>query len=352
MCKVLETVRDLHRRSRSRPGCVHLVKWHLCKAGIRIPRPRHRASKCTEPMTTPDDLLLETRGHALHVVVEHEVMGGMPCLAQRVFLGSNFPRCAACWLAENIGALESSNTFAEQHGLPLAKYRAPSNAGFEPHCPERPAAGGYEAPPASYPWPLHADGADSRDLPNRTGHMLQPESPDARPDAAADADLFTGAFIVRIAALEPQRVITAVITPLNLGTGESKLTAIVSWEGIETVSSSVGLEVDAGPERPDAWSRFLLLLWAVFGPTTLPEPEAFGPGRWSSIVLSTQELDGESHHSVVVVIDRAHQAARLLRSDPTRPGAEVRMDAHLPMTDAGSALVEMTSRLILGRPWL
>ena len=114
------------------------------------------------------------------------------------------------------------------------------------------------------------------------------KSPDARPDAAEDADLFTGAFVVRIAALEPQRVITAVITPLNLGTAEPELTAIVGWEGIETVSSSVGLEVDAGPERADAWSRFLQLLWVVFGPTTLPEPEAFGPGRWSSIVLSTQ----------------------------------------------------------------
>jgi antitoxin CcdA len=30
---------------------------------------------------------------------------------------------AELWLQENQGALESSNSYAEQHGLPLAQYR-------------------------------------------------------------------------------------------------------------------------------------------------------------------------------------------------------------------------------------
>jgi antitoxin CcdA len=32
-------------------------------------------------------------------------------------------RRAALWLAENQAALESSNAYVEQHGLPLAQYR-------------------------------------------------------------------------------------------------------------------------------------------------------------------------------------------------------------------------------------
>ncbi|MDP3031004.1 MAG: type II toxin-antitoxin system CcdA family antitoxin [Rhodocyclaceae bacterium] len=33
-------------------------------------------------------------------------------------------RRASLWLEENRAALESSNAFVEQHGLPLAKYRS------------------------------------------------------------------------------------------------------------------------------------------------------------------------------------------------------------------------------------
>jgi hypothetical protein len=182
--------------------------------------------------------------------------------------------------------------------------------------------------------------------------MPQAEAPDAQEEAPEDADLFTGAFVVRVAALAPPRIIAATVTPLNLGTEEAALTAIVGWEGIETVSTSVGLELEPVPERSVAWLRFMQLLWAVFGPTTLPEPEAFGPGRWTSIVLSTQELDGELQHSVVVVVDRAGGTARLVRSDPARLGAELQMPADLLTMDAGSVLVEMASRLILGRPWM
>jgi hypothetical protein len=182
--------------------------------------------------------------------------------------------------------------------------------------------------------------------------MPQAEAKDGVEDDAEDADLFTGAFIVRIAAFAPQRVIAATVTPLNLGTDEPEMTGIVGWEGIETVSTSLSLQAEPGCGAANAWLRFMQLLWAVFGPKTLPEPEALGPGQWSSIVLSTQELDGELQHSVVVVVERAGGTARLVRSDPARVGAELQVPADLLTMDAGSVLVEMASRLILGRPWL
>lgn len=182
--------------------------------------------------------------------------------------------------------------------------------------------------------------------------MPQAEVTDEVHDAPEDGDLFTGTFTVRIAALSPQRVIAATVTPLNLGTNDPELTALVGWEGIEIVSSSVRIVLEPGPEQSDPWLRFLQLLWVVLGPKTLPEPDALGPGRWSSIVLSTQELDGALQHSVLVVVDRVREAAWLIRSDPARPGAELTMPVALLEMDAGTVLAEMASKLIVGRPWL
>src|SRR5438093_3327219 len=100
--------------------------------------------------------------------------------------------------------------------------------------------------------------------------------------AMEDSDLFTGALVVRVATLAPPKVVAATVTPLNLGTNEPELTAIVAWEGIETVTSSVRLEAD-----PQPWSRLLHLLWAVLGPDTTPESDELRAGNWSSVVLST-----------------------------------------------------------------
>lgn len=164
-------------------------------------------------------------------------------------------------------------------------------------------------------------------------------------------DVFSGAYVVRIAALSPQRIITATVTPLNLGTTEADLEAVVSWEGIDTVSTSVHTEFEPGAAYFDPWVRFLRLLWAVLGPKTVPEPKDFGAGKWSSIVLSSQELDGALQHAIVVVVDRERGTASLVRSDPTRQGAEVVVPKELLQRDAGTVLTEMTSRLIRGRPW-
>jgi hypothetical protein len=183
--------------------------------------------------------------------------------------------------------------------------------------------------------------------------MPKAKTTDRIQSAPGDADIFTGALIVRIAALEPQRVIAATVTPFNLGMDDAELIAMVGWEGIDTMNSSVAIDVEPGdPEQSAPWLRFLQLLWAVFGPETLPEPEVFGPGRWSSIVLSTQELDGELQHSVLVVVDRVRESAWLIRSDPTRQSDAVLVPAELLVMDAGAVLTEMASRLILGRPWL
>jgi hypothetical protein len=172
--------------------------------------------------------------------------------------------------------------------------------------------------------------------------------PDSNDQEDVEAtDLFTGTLTVRVATVSPPNVIAATVTPLNLGTSDPELTAIVGWEGILTLSSSVRLEADAQP-----WSRLLHLLWAVLGPDTAPEPQEFRAGQWSSVVLSTQEFDGPLHHSVLVVVERDGWSATLLRSDRSRPGLELPIPIALRSLDAGSVLVEMTSRLIVGQSWL
>ena len=132
----------------------------------------------------------------------------------------------------------------------------------------------------------------------------------------------------------------------------SRLLVSSQYSSAPTVTTSVRTEIEPGPARVDPWLRFLHLLWVVLGPKTVPEAKDFGPDKWSSIVLSTQELDGELQHSVLVAVDRNGENARLVRSDPARQGAEVRMSSDLLTMDAGAALTEMASRLILRRPWL
>ncbi|MFX1680891.1 hypothetical protein PV762_16805 [Mitsuaria sp. CC2] len=179
--------------------------------------------------------------------------------------------------------------------------------------------------------------------------MLQ--ATDENRNATEGEDLFSGAYVVRIAALSPQRIITATVTPLNLGTNEADLEAVVSWEGIDTVSTSVRTALEPGAAYFDPWVRFLHLLSVVLGPKTVPEAKDFGAGKWSSIVLSSQELDGALQHSVVVAVDRELATASLVRSDRARQGAEAAVPRELLQRDAGTVLTEMTSRLIRGRPW-
>ena len=165
--------------------------------------------------------------------------------------------------------------------------------------------------------------------------------------SADDADRYMGPLVVRVATLSQPGVIAATVTPLNLGTNDPEVTAIVGWEGINTLNSHVGAEADVEP-----WSRCLNLLWAVLGPHTAPEPDKFHSESWSSVVLSMQELDGALHHCVLVVLERDDWSAKLIRSDARRQGAELEIPVELRTLDAGSVLVEMTSRLIVGRPWL
>jgi hypothetical protein len=171
---------------------------------------------------------------------------------------------------------------------------------------------------------------------------------DTNAQEAADClDLFTGTLTIRVATVSPPNVIAATVTPLNLATSDPELTAIVGWEGIQTLSSTVRLEADSHP-----WSRLVHLLWAVLGPDTTPEPAELVAGAWSGVVLSTQELDGPLHHSVLVVVERADWSARLIRSDRNRLGLELPIPVELRSLDAGSVLVEMTSRLLVGQSWL
>ena len=177
--------------------------------------------------------------------------------------------------------------------------------------------------------------------------MPHSDGQDAESQDADDTDLFTGDLTVRVAAVSPPRVIAAMVTPLNLGTREPELTAIVGWEGIATLRSTVQLEAEVHP-----WSRLVHLLWAVLGPDTAPEPAQLAGGAWSSVVLSTQDFDGAPHHSVLVVVELAKCSARLIRSDQGRPGRELPIPVEIGSLDVGSVLAEMTSRLLVGRSWL
>lgn len=56
--------------------------------------------------------------------VHNEPLRGSASQASEVGIAATAAfRKQARWLAENLNALDSSNTFVEQHGIPLASYR-------------------------------------------------------------------------------------------------------------------------------------------------------------------------------------------------------------------------------------
>lgn len=73
--------------------------------------PRSTRKRATNVSLT-ENLLSEAK--ALHINISHAAEAG---LAQAIA-----HRRTELWLKENIEAIDSSNAFVDEHGLPLAKY--------------------------------------------------------------------------------------------------------------------------------------------------------------------------------------------------------------------------------------
>lgn len=71
------------------------------------------APKRATNVSLTEKLLLEAK--TLHINISHAAEAG---LAQAIAL-----KRAELWLQENKEAIDSSNAFVDEHGLPLAKYR-------------------------------------------------------------------------------------------------------------------------------------------------------------------------------------------------------------------------------------
>jgi len=71
------------------------------------------APKRATNVTLAEDLLSEAK--ALRINISHAAEAGV---ANAIAL-----RRAELWLEENAKAIDSSNAFVKQHGLPLAKYK-------------------------------------------------------------------------------------------------------------------------------------------------------------------------------------------------------------------------------------
>lgn len=74
--------------------------------------PRSATKRATN-VSLAEDLLSEAK--ALHINISQAAEAGVAQAIAR--------RRSELWLAENQEAIESSNTFVEKHGLPLAKHR-------------------------------------------------------------------------------------------------------------------------------------------------------------------------------------------------------------------------------------
>src|SRR5690606_5438608 len=79
---------------------------------LTVNRPRSAARRATN-VSLPEDLLSEAK--ALQINISQAAEAGVAQAIARTR--------SERWLAENQEAIESSNAFVENHGLPLAKYR-------------------------------------------------------------------------------------------------------------------------------------------------------------------------------------------------------------------------------------
>jgi len=74
--------------------------------------PRNATKRATN-VSLAEDLLSEAK--ALHINISHAAEAGLSLAIAR--------KRTEIWLEENKDAIDSSNTFVEQRGLPLKKYR-------------------------------------------------------------------------------------------------------------------------------------------------------------------------------------------------------------------------------------
>ena len=153
-----------------------------------------------------------------------------------------------------------------------------------------------------------------------------------------------GAMSVHVEGHDGEMV-SAVIWPTELTSG--RVSGMVEWHGTNLLSSLAGGE---GKESP--WGQRLLLLWAGVGPENVAAVPVLGAKKWRLAQLAMPDIEASPTDSVKVSISKQDWTATMTRTRDLKRITTQQIPMDLQKLDVGSIMADMTSRLLMHRPWL
>ncbi len=137
----------------------------------------------------------------------------------------------------------------------------------------------------------------------------------------------------------------AIIWPMLLSAGG--VTGTVEWEGNPPQCSLI----KARGKRLTPWGQRLMLVYAAMDKNSAPAAAVLCEGQWTTAALFLQSLLGAPGELVRVSLSRQDNLATL--EVDAAPGLNnvMQIPPCLQTAAVGLAMVEMTSRILLGHTW-
>lgn len=158
-------------------------------------------------------------------------------------------------------------------------------------------------------------------------------------DTAHAGERSSAAYELCITGLNGVRA-SAIIWPTSLT--PALVSGIVEWQDPMCMSSIVSTEGD-----PSAWLQRLFLVFAAAGPTSIRYVPELASEHWASFSTSFPDPDGDARDQIRIFLSRARWQAIFSSTNPKRLTVHLSIPTELRELDAGSLLLEMTSRLAL-----
>lgn len=141
-----------------------------------------------------------------------------------------------------------------------------------------------------------------------------------------------------------REVLFAEIWPSELST--RAVSGVVGWEGSQTLSFLV-----TGGGFPSAWRQRCMLMWLAAGAQMAQKLPVLCAHRWQTCSVRMQDV-GSGGDTVQISVSRKSWLATLTRTVQGALPVALAVPLELQTREVGRVLAEMSSLLLLQRPWL
>lgn len=139
--------------------------------------------------------------------------------------------------------------------------------------------------------------------------------------------------------------VSAVIWPNVVS--PDKVAGSVEWLGDQNFLYFFTSEGDPCP-----WYQQFIMLYLGAGPKAVPYVPVLAAEKWQAATLTLPDIDAAVGEKVHLTLHKATWLATLLRTRDSGISRQLRIPQALQQADVGELFAEMTSRLLLGKPWL